>query len=142
MEPERRVPGILSDEILVELRLQGLRELVPATFLSAHREEDLLRLDAAPRVIIRIEHPHRDIAIRAGRHLARLDIVVVKAVDLNLEIERHEKLKENNAEKNLKAKSELRKYKAIDENLEIILADKNIIKTTEEKLHTKKESCL
>lgn len=70
------------------------------------------------------------------------DGTLPKAVDLNLEIERHEKLKENIAEKNLKAKSELRKYKAIDENLEIILADKNIIKTTEEKLHTKKESCL
>lgn len=70
------------------------------------------------------------------------DGTLPKATDLNLEIERHEKLKEQITEKNLLSKSKLNKYKTIEENLEIILADKNIIKTTEEKLQTKKENCL
>ena len=80
---------------------------------KADNKAQLERFEKAVEVINRSKNP---------------DGTLPKAVDLNLEIERYEKLKEQIEARNLKVLSELKGYENVDASLDVALADKKIEK--------------
>lgn len=81
---------------------------------KADNKAQLERFEKAVEVINRSKKP---------------DGTLSKAVDLNLEIERYEKLKEQIEARNLKTLSELKNYKNVEKNLDDISSDKMVEKT-------------
>src|SRR5688572_15561237 len=84
-EGERDVAAEGFDQLFVNFGLEAAGKTRPAVLLAGHREEDLMRVEAAA-VEVGVEHPDGDAVAAAGLDFALLDVVVVEALNFDLKL--------------------------------------------------------